>query len=75
MNALDRRIKTEAERIGMPRGLPVDRCLDIGTSTRFEDVLAAMPEAGVTRSNGLVAVDAAKLGLQMKVVHQTSEIS
>lgn len=72
--ASDRRIKTDVDWVGMERGLPVYRFRYIGSPTRFEgvmaqDVLAMMPEAVAIRSNGLMAVDYAKLGMKMKVIH------
>lgn len=74
MQASDRRIKTDVVWVGMAQGLPVYQYRYIGSATRFEgvmaqDVLAKMPEAVMTHPNGVMAVNYAKLGMKMKVLH------
>ncbi len=74
VNLSDRRVKTDVNWVGMARGLPVYQYRYIGSATRFEgvmaqDVLGLMPEAVITQSNGLMAVNYDILGIKMKVLH------
>lgn len=71
----DRRIKTDISWVGMTAdALPVYRYRYLGTATRFEgvmaqDVLARRPDAVLRADSGLLAVDYAKLGLTLRVLH------
>ncbi len=70
----DARIKTDIEWVGMAKGFPIYQYRYIGTATRFEGVMAQdvanmRPDAVITRSNGVMAVDYAKLGLKIRVIH------
>lgn len=69
----DRRIKTDVEWVGMQKGLPIYRYRYVGTTQRFEgvmaqDVLARDPRAVTVLSNGMLAVNYARLGLELKLV-------
>jgi hypothetical protein len=70
----DRRIKTDCQWVGLTAdALPVWRYRYIGTPQVFEGVMAqdvAMrrPDAVVTLSNGVMAVNYAKLGLRLRRV-------
>ena len=74
INISDARVKTDIEWVGMAKGFPIYQYRYIGTATRFEGVMAQdvvniRPDAVVTRSNGVMAVNYSKLGLKMRVVH------
>ncbi len=71
----DRRVKTDLTWVGLtPDAIPVYRYRYIGLSTRFEgvmaqDVLARRPDAVVLNARGPMAVDYAKLGQSLRVLH------
>jgi hypothetical protein len=71
----DARLKTDILRVGTTaNGLPLYHFRYIGLSTVYEgvmaqDVLQHRPDAVVTLPGGYLAVDYAKLGLEMKIVH------
>lgn len=70
----DARIKTDIEWVGMKGNIPLYQYRYIGTATRFEGVMAQdivniHPDAVVRWSNGMMGVDYAKLGIEMKVIH------
>lgn len=68
----DRRIKTDLHWVGMKNGLPIYRYRYVGTAQRFEgvmaqDVIAKDPQAVTILSNGMMAVNYARLGMQLKI--------
>ena len=74
INASDRRLKTDAVWVGLTRdAIPVWRYRYKGTPQVFEGVMAQdvalrRPDALVTRSNGLLAVNDTRLGFEMRQV-------
>lgn len=70
----DARLKTGIARVGTaPNGLPLYRFRYLGLGTTYQgvmaqDVLAHTPEAVVALPGGYLAVDYARLGLELKVV-------
>lgn len=73
--ASDARAKTDIEWVGMARGnIPLYQYRYKGSQVRFEgvmaqDILQIQPDAVLHGSTGLMAVDYAKLGLRLKIVH------
>lgn len=71
----DARLKTDIARVGTAtNGLPLYQFRYVGLGTVYEgvmaqDVLAHTPEAVVTLPGGYLAVDYARLGLELKIVH------
>lgn len=71
----DHRVKTGITWVGLTaESIPVYRYRYVGLSTRFEgvmaqDVLARRPDAVVLNARGPMAVDYAKLGLPLRVLH------
>ena len=71
----DIRLKTDITRIGTAaNGLPLYHFRYRGLPTVYEgvmaqDVLQRFPEAVVTRPGGILAVNYAMLGLEMKIIH------
>lgn len=71
----DIRLKTDIARVGTAsNGLPLYHFRYRGLPTVYEgvmaqDVLQHFPEAVVTRPGGILAVNYAKLGLEVKIVH------
>lgn len=72
--ASDRRLKTDAVWVGLTRdSIPIWRYRYKGTPQVFQGVMAQdvalrRPDALVTRSNGMLAVNYSRLGLKMRQV-------
>lgn len=70
----DARIKTDIAWVGMKGNIPVYQYRYIGLATKFEgvmaqDILNIQPDAVVHAPSGLMAVDYAKLGMKLRIIH------
>ncbi|MDH3263156.1 MAG: tail fiber domain-containing protein [Paracoccaceae bacterium] len=71
----DARLKTDITRVGTAaNGLPLYQFRYVGQSSVYrgvmaQDVLAHRPDAVVTLPGGFLAVDYARLGLELKIIH------